>query len=446
MNDKKFTIREITNAILILEEKFNLLEWKINNVFVWQSARVLIFTKICELLNLQPSLSKKQNLIDNLKFLYQRVIINSILYNPFFDFTKTNSLVFESGRKYLRKDRYIDIYTEYLCEELKNNNVTYTKYECSYKVDALNKNKNNIKHLDFILISSQLLSKFIRIRINCEEINKIKDIENNLREVFGIEINLFEVFVQEIKRFKSQYPFYKALFKLKRSQKIFLINSCEKAPLIKAAKDSNMIVTELQHGLMAKEDLIGHFPNTPEDSLEYFPHIFYIWEDLNMFTSKLPISKTNIRYFANKHLKYIKNNTQNITRKGNQILIVSQPELTKEILQFVLNNLNEMDSFKFVYKMHPMEELNFYNNKDTQRLMSFNNVTVAGNNNSIYELFIESKYVIGVYSAAVFEASYFGCKTLLLDLPGVEMTNSLVESGKANLINLNARLILFIDM
>jgi methylthioribose-1-phosphate isomerase len=59
-----------------------------------------------------------------------------------------------------------------------------------------------------------------------------------------------------------------------------------------AAKDNNIIVNELQHGLAAKEAMIEHFPNTVEDSLEYFPNKYYIWGNLNMMTSKLPVSKS----------------------------------------------------------------------------------------------------------------------------------------------------------
>lgn len=440
MNDSHPSIKKIVDVILALEKKNNLLEWKINDVFVWQSARVNIYISLMDMIIPHNAYQKKKTFIRKLKIYYQRIIINSLFYNPYLDFNKSEALVFDSGRKYLVDDIYIDIYTKYLCEEFEQEKISYKKYDTNYLVDDLAPRSLKVKHLDFIYIAAKLLSKFIKVTISENDVKKLKFIESEINSSLRERIDLKTIFINEIKRFKSQYPFYKLLWQLKKSKRIYLINSTDKAPLIKAAKDNNVIVNELQHGLIVKEGLIANFPDTIEDSLEYFPNKFLVWEDLNMCTSKLPLSNTNIVKIKNKHLQHMLKKNQNITRKDKQILIVSQPYSSEEIKKFVMNNIKEMQSWQFVYKLHPAEDHDFFADTAICQLSIYKNLTIVTNERSIYRLFSESKYVVGVFSTAVFEAPYFGCKILLLNLPGVEMAYSLIENNKAMLVNINDRL------
>jgi hypothetical protein len=62
-------------------------------------------------------------------------------------------------------------------------------------------------------------------------------------------------------------------------------------------------------------------------------------------------------------------------------------------------------------------------------------------NSEIYTLFSESTYVVGVFSTAVFEAVFFGCKIILLNVPGVEMAENLIQKDKAIIVNTDELLI-----
>jgi|SRR5665647_303551 len=100
-----------------------------------------------------------------------------------------------------------------------------------------------------------------------------------------------------------------------------------------------------------------------------------------------------------------------------------------------------MKDFQFIYKIHPTEESYFRGNIDNRDLESFNNLKFADNKFSIYKLIAESKYVLGVSSAALFEACFFGCEILLLNLPGVEAVSSLFEKEKVILIETDENLL-----
>ncbi|MGE5351538.1 MAG: hypothetical protein ACM3P0_05610 [Acidobacteriota bacterium] len=431
---------KIVRAILDLEKNYGLLEWKIDGVFAWQAARVSIYLKIQELMGLQPNFARSPKLLNRIGVLFHRGILNSILLNPFLDISKHEVLVFESGRKYLVNGKYYDIYTKYLCDELKSKNIKFRRYESNYLYDNLGDERKGARHNDFIAIVSKILSKFVKVSIGSSDIEEIKKIESEIKLKLNVSFDLLNLLHSEIRKFKSEYPLYKTLFRFKKAKQVYIVNSGNKAPLIKAAKENKMTVTELQHGIMVKEDLIDHFPDTPEDSLEYFPDKMEIWKELNANTSKLPLSESNIILSENRHLKYIKGRYNDIPRNSKKILIVSQPVLSKQLLQFVLKNIQEMKDYQFVFKLHPTEESYFFETEDKDGLLKYSNLHIVDNSSSIYKLLAESKYVIGIFSTSLFEAPYFGCKVFLLNLPGVEMASSLIESGNAKMLDIDSKL------
>ena len=78
------------------------------------------------------------------------------------------------------------------------------------------------------------------------------------------------------------------------------------------------------------------------------------------------------------------------------------------------------------------------------QLENINNFKFANKQSSIDKLYSTSNYVLGVYSAALFEASYMGCQILLLNLPGVEMASSLIEKKNARLVEITDDLLNFL--
>lgn len=440
---KSFSIKEISDILIDLEKKYNLINWKVNNVHVWQSARVSIYTKILDQIIPNNSISNEQK--TKHKYIFQRLIKNSFFHNPYFDTKKSNVLVFESGRKYLFGDKYIDIYTEYLCQNFHNEKISFRKYGTNYLADKLVSRRFTEKHMDFVLLFSKFISKFLRVSMPKSDSDKIQIIENEINSSFGTSLNLESIFLNEIKRFKSQYPFYLILFLIKKPEIIYLTNSSDKSALIKAAKDCNITTIELQHGLIVKEELIGHFPHIKEDSLEYFPNKFAIWENLDMCTCKLPLSENNILKIPNYHLIQMLQNNSNIIRDKRQILIVSQPYYSDDIFNFIRKNAATLCNWKLIYKIHPSEDTDFFLRYIKNQPSDESNIIFVTNDVSIYQLFSESEYVLGVFSTAVFEAPFFGCKTILLNVPGVELAEILIQNKKARLINIDERLLDFLS-
>jgi hypothetical protein len=433
MSKVNINIEFVTHTLLQIEEKYNLLYWKVNEVYIWQSLRASMYGKIVNFLLPNNTRGRKTSFNEKNKTILRRIFINSLLKNPFVDFKKVDILVFDSGRKYFVNDKYIDIYTEYFINELNSNNIKYRRYNISHKTDKVGQKIKTDKHLDFIYLISRIISLFIILNISRRNLSKIILIENEIKNVFNYNFDFRSLIIKEIKRFKSQFLLYNWLIKLKSPKEIYLINSTDKAPLIMAAKRNHVIVNELQHGLIVKEGLIANFPNVKKNSLAYFPDKFYLWKDLNMCTSILPLKEENIIEFPNKHLENMKFCFRNTDKKKNQILVVSQPVHSESLLKYILSNVSKMMNYKIFYKIHPMENASYIESQVLKNNFS-EKIRVVRNEESIYKLLAQSEIVLGIYSTSLFEASYFGCKILLLDMPGVEVAHSLIENGQARLI------------
>ena len=61
---------------------------------------------------------------------------------------------------------------------------------------------------------------------------------------------------------------------------------------------------------------------------------------------------------------------------------------------------------------------------------SFDNFEVIDNSEiPLYELMAKSSHQIGAFSTAIYEGLMFNCKTFIVDVPGTEYLDDLIEKG-----------------
>ncbi len=66
----------------------------------------------------------------------------------------------------------------------------------------------------------------------------------------------------------------------------------------------------------------------------------------------------------------------------------------------------------------------------TRAVDEFNNFTVIDKSEPpLYELFAESHCQIGAFSTAIYEGLAFNCKTFIIDVPGVEYLDDLIDKN-----------------
>lgn len=417
------TIKELCEFIWFLEDKYNLLDFEIDGVKVWQYKRMDIYYDLAQKLNIltQPhgSISKKEKVKKLFSF-----VKNSILYNPIFYFKKIDKLVIPHSRVKTVNNIQIDIYTHYFCEDLLTKNIKFLELETALLGKHYTSKKKYRYYNDYIILASTLLNKFISIKN--PDLNKISLVNNEIKNILGKDYNLNLLFGKAVKKFKIETKLYSHLLNKIKPKEIYLVVSyVANAPLINAAKKQDIDVFEFQHGTFSKYHLGYSFPNRKSE-LDYFPNKFLVWNQFWKEIIDLPIHKDNIIINKFLYLEKEKEKYKKVQKIQNRAIVISQGAISSKISQFILNRWNIFKKFEIIYKLHPGEIDTYKNNKALLDLNKKSNVTIDLKND-LYELFLSSEYQIGVFSTAIYEGVDFGCKTILLDLPGIEYMDKFIK-------------------
>jgi hypothetical protein len=429
------SVRDITNKIIEIEKDKNLLSWNITGVHIWEIIRYKIYLTVLSQIE-QEIESRSTSTHKKLNASFSRLIYkfnqyrHAIIFNPFFDFKKADVLVFESSRKLLLDQEYIDPYTKFLCDELDSKGIIIIRYQSAYSYDKLAKKSFKTKHLDSIQIISNFINRFIICKLPIEEVTKIKVIERIFASELELKINLVRLIKKEITLFKINTFFFNLLLKTKKAKTIYIVNFCDKPALIAMAKKNQIQVIDIQHGLISSNDLIYHYPKIKEGDLKYFPDQFYIWDKIWCNTCSIPLEEENIIHYGNKYLDYQKNKYSKLKKNNNQLLIISQPGLTRQIARFVIEEIDNLKSYNILYKLHPNEYSYAFSYLEFKKLAIINNISFIEERADLYQIFAETKYVLGVYSTALVEAISFNCLIFILDLPGMEMMTPFIDNTK----------------
>ena len=129
---------------------------------------------------------------------------------------------------------------------------------------------------------------------------------------------------------------------------------------------------------------------------------------------------------------------KNIPKIKNQILFISQGVIGEYLSNFAFDLFKKLDeNYTFIYKLHPGEYETWRENYPVlSKLIKYDNFKLIDNNEiPLYKLFAESEFQVGAFSTAIYEGLSFNCKTFILDVPGVEYLDDLVEKNIVIKIN-----------
>lgn len=421
-----------TSMILEMENSLKLYQWTIDEVFIWELIRVEIYLKIQENKNSQSfGIVNSVGIIKKIKISAERLMCDFFIVNPFFNLKRKSIFVIRSSRRYLlNNDEYGDIYTHFIAEKLNKDKKQIEVFETNFQF----KNKNTqVKNLDLIIIFGTILSKFISKKIVAKDEDIINKIERYIFKMFQVHINLRTIIKNNLSKFKSELLLYKTLLKIKKPTEIYLVNYSNFFALIAAAKNYNIVVKELQHGILVKDALTYHFPNVADDDLVYFPDQFLYWSGFKYNSSKLPLSSNNIIANPYNHLEFMKLKYTSVIQEKKSILIVSQPFYSDELQKYILHNACKMPDYKFYYKIHPMEFTSFFNSSLYGKFKDNKNIEIVQTQYSVYELLKKCKFTLGIYSSVLFEAYMFNSIILIFNIDLEGFTDQL-KDGKTKLV------------
>lgn len=425
MIKKPVTIKELCEFIWYLEEKYGLLDFEVDGVKVWQSMRMSIYYELAQLLGIFSHPHSKVRKIDKIKHLI-KYIKNSIFDN-YFTLYNVDSIVFSHTRTVNVDGELMDIYTKYFTDELIQKSIGLIEFEKSDAGEHKRERKEHVHYLDWIELMQSFLGIFVSVRILSEQQAVLKQIEEEIASVCGVKLSLIQRVCKHIKRFNTIYFLYDKVFKKVMPQSIYLVVSYGKAAMIKAAKDNEIEVRELQHGIFSKFHLGYSFPNY-SGTLAYFPDKFYVWNNFWKEMIRFPIEEENIVIDHFRYLDEQKSKFSHLKRDDNQVVVLSQGALGNSIAEKVLKYYSRFESCIVKYKLHPGEFDRWQEYPALVQLSHLDNVEIIKDEIPLYELFATSGLQVGVFSTALYEGIEFGCRTLLFQLPGIEYMNKFIDS------------------
>ena len=165
----------------------------------------------------------------------------------------------------------------------------------------------------------------------------------------------------------------------------------------------------------------------------YFPSKFYVWNQYWKELLDFPIEQKNIIVFPFQYLETEKDKYNIENKKKNSLIVFSQGGITDKITDKITENIMYFQKFNITFKLHPNEYHMISKYKNLIYLQKKYNIKVV-TNIDLYEYLAKSEYQAGVFSTALYEGIEFNCKTILLDIPGIEYMDKFIEKYNPILI------------
>lgn len=423
-NIKIKSIKDLCEYIWYLEDKYDLFNLEINGVHPWAAFRMDIYYEIGkkhEIFNkdLSMKLSKKEKVLSFFQ------LLKNALYDYFhFNLQKVDVLVFSHPRSKSVDNRIIDPYTHYLVNDLLKNKVSFLEFESPDKGKHLRKKQQFTGYLDSIFILRNIKNRFIKTTLNQKNKELISKLCKEINKGKNSFLDIEKLLISNTRKFKPTYSFYINILKKTKPKKIYLVVSYGRGELIKAANDLNIEIIELQHGTFSKYHLGYSFPK--KSNKLYLPTKFYVWNKYWENLINFPISEKNIKVFPFQYLETEKKK-YNIKKKVTDSLIIfSQGGITERIAEKIITNINYFQQYSITFKLHPNEYHMISKYKKLDYLKSKYNIKIV-TDIDLYKNLAETEYQAGVFSTVLYEGIEFNCKTILLDLPGIEYMDKFIK-------------------
>jgi hypothetical protein len=253
----------------------------------------------------------------------------------------------------------------------------------------------------------------------------------NHHELANIKFAIHKFFVEYLvwKRFLCEYT---------NLDKAYFVCHYHKEGLILALKQAKIKCIELQHGLIAAQDIFYVFPNAVRSI-----------KDKSLFADELWVYGTYWKNVVVKGSEYDQDQIKVIgyylyepivpehsmpNAHDNVLVITTQTTLHQFFIDFVIklyeNQQSKITNLTLVVKPHPAEQSEIY----CKAFAPYSAISVV--NTPINELFTKYKYNISVYSTTLFDALRFGVKNYVFMVPQCsDYVNEILAANIATLID-----------
>lgn len=404
---------KIDRLISILDNNKEIINQENDGLLIWPVIRFIV---IQHLIDKSNNLNSASSINNSSKFELFKKTHFGLTRNPFFG-PKKATLILSSSSSYIKSDnnRYFNRITDYLHE---------IDYKNSWKIDEdfdFNKKRKYPSYSKFILtIYIEILTRYIlfinpklvkrqKTKINCI----IETINNNIEDLqLKIEDqNIKEALLKAIYRMKYTYKVYNSLFEIKKIKKIIIEDGyygLDKAIIIKAASDNNIVVYEPQHGFINENHpsySYGQELLKNETIKKYYPTYFLSYGEFWSNSVILPNKTINI---GNPHLEQSYKKVINV-RQEKKVLVIGSGVTVKETNDLLFKLINSLpNNYKLYYRPHPQESKDF--------LIRYKDAFLSGvtqDTDELYNSLAKSEIIIGELTTVIFEATILSKKIYL---------------------------------
>lgn len=427
---KKYTVKNIFNEMLNVEVQHKLFEQTIDGVFFWKIIRFDLFIELTQRLNLyenpHPGLIPQNG---NKLFLYMKKTLAGTLKNPLRDKKRFDTLIFPHPRKMLLEDNLVDIYSFYIELELQKKGVSFGVVEKPFAGKISRRQSDNV-YWDIPFSIKTLISFFNSKRT-------IQDMDdcfiNGIKEIAGINIDevttlKMENLVNVVRNYQFLFKYYTKVLKYHKPKEIILVVAYGQEPLVAAAQSLNIKVTELQHGSITPYHTGYSFPSGI--SIPYFPDEIRIWGEFWNDNSHLPITGERIVYTGFQYLEEEILKNREISRIKKRVLFISDAPTARELHSVMTNYAKYNRDYEVICRLHPSEVAVWQSlyPRLYEASKELNNLSIeVPSEIPLYESLLLSTYVVGVSSTVIIESLVAGCQLILLNLPGIEHFQALID-------------------
>lgn len=427
---------EIAELFLKMEKQEQLFKYKLDGVVIWELIRVAVFEELEQKIYHFGAGHPNSKRTGALKRLSGKVKILELLCtkNAFFNRKNSKYLVFRHRRRINIEGKNIEVNTNYLEKIIKDLNSDNTEY---IEKGIAFGNRNIVPDSQFLMVNP--IKNFIGIYLYkfLNKVTKNYSILNEINHIiysyFEIHMDITNLALQNLVWFKNMYKLCYKYFSLKKPEGIYIVCAYGEEGLIKAARDLKITTYEIQHGIITKYHFGYAFPET--EDVPYFPDKLIVYGDYWKTAAAYPIDEENVMVLGNPYLEIQLKKYAKVLQEPFSILFISSGKSGEDLSVLASEFADQAESFTVYYKLHPSEYSVWKEIYPAINNKNRNNLIVIEDEINLYELFARNRFIIGVNSTALFESFAFSPNLILLNTPGVQYINNIIEKFNIPLIN-----------
>ena len=422
---------DVTERLLDLEADLDLLDLEVGGVPFWERVRFDINRTLMEELDVlsQAHTHVNPSYGEALYKLVRNLFVGNPLLAPEAD------LLFwgHERRKQLEDGLWWDIYCDPVLERLDDEWVYLEReHEGGHLAPA---RTDQVYYLDWINYASRLPSKLLpgsftsaSLLLSPAERDTLDRIDAEIADRFGVAVDVEERVAERLLRRRVKLPLYRRLLRRVDPDVVVVVVSYGRETFVEACKREGIPVAELQHGELSEYHMGYHYPNGPKRD---FPDYFLAFGEFWTTAADFPIPEERILPVGYPYLERRAGQFTDVASER-QVVFLSQGESGERLSRIATEFASLEHDWSVVYKLHPGEYSRWH--EEYPWLEDAPLRVVDSSEPPLYELFARSQAQVGAYSTALYEGLYFDLDTYVVDVPGIECVQGLLDAGGATLI------------